>query len=162
MAGNPKTSEARREESRNRPNPYFSRTTNRSKSLSLTYQYRSSWSGNRGIFGWFEPCKCWSPSRIPLIARRFLIHPAHAGFLRSSYLWSPPTYLHTHTRLQETKGAFGPKNVLQILLITKMIKATVGNTTVWILEPFLFPISQSPQVPIPIPYVGMGRPKLTS
>ena len=55
MEGNPKTSEARREESRNRPNPYFSRTTNWSKSLSLHYPYRSSWSGTRGIFGSFEP-----------------------------------------------------------------------------------------------------------
>ena len=55
MAGNPKTSEARREESRNRPNPYFSQTTNWSKSLSFHYRYSSSWSGTRVIFGSFEP-----------------------------------------------------------------------------------------------------------
>ena len=30
--------------------------------------------------------------------------------LRNNYLCSPPTYLHTHTRLRETKGAFGPNN----------------------------------------------------
>ena len=57
MAGNPKTSEARREESQNWPNPYFSRTTNWSKSLSFSYLYSLSWSGTRGVFGWFEPNK---------------------------------------------------------------------------------------------------------
>ena len=40
--------------------------------------------------------------------RTFSSCPAAGFLLRSNYLCSPPTYLHTHTRLRETKGAFGP------------------------------------------------------
>ena len=42
--------------------------------------------------------------------RRFLSRPAHVGFLAAPTDPLLPTYLHTHTRPQETKGAFGPKN----------------------------------------------------
>ena len=40
----------------------------------------------------------------------FEIRPAHAGFLAAPTDPFLPTYLHTHARPQETKGAFGPKN----------------------------------------------------
>ena len=42
----------------------------------------------------------------------FEIRPAHVGFLAAPTDPLLPTYLHTHTRPQETKGAFGPNNSL--------------------------------------------------
>ena len=38
----------------------------------------------------------------------FEICPAHVGFLAAPTDPLLPTYLHMHTRLRETKGAFGP------------------------------------------------------
>ena len=53
-----------------------------------------------------------APFAVSGDVRPFFIGSATTGFLRSSYLCSPHTYLHTHTRLQETKGAFGPKKYI--------------------------------------------------
>ena len=54
-----------------------------------------------------------APFAVSGDVRPFFISSATTGLLRNSYLCSPHTYLPTHTRLQETKGAFGPKNAMK-------------------------------------------------